>query len=102
MCFYSLWPARAWGPSAGALYNSVTAAVWMNIIEEKERAKVVAATYAIFKLGIAASGFLGAFLYGHVSPVALLGLLGALRILNFFLLRKVSATLSPVLGTTNG
>jgi MFS family permease len=86
---------------AGALYNSVSAAVWMNIMEEKERAKVVAATLTLIKLGIAASGFLGAFLYGHVSPVALLAVLGGLRILNFFLLRRVSATLSPVLETTN-
>jgi hypothetical protein len=61
---------------------------------------VVAATYSLIKLGNAASGFLGAFLYGHVSPVALLVLLGVLRILNFFLLRRVSATLSPVLETT--
>ncbi len=84
------------GAVAGAMYNTVTAAVWMNIIEEKERAKVVAATYSLIKLSNAAFGFLGAFLYGHVSPVALLVLLGMLRILNFFLLRKVSATLSPV------
>jgi hypothetical protein len=83
------------GAVAGAMYNSVTAAVWLNIMDEKERAKVVAATYTILRLGIAASGFVGALLYDHVSPVALLGLLGMLRILNFFLLRKVSATLSP-------
>lgn len=84
------------GAVAGAMYNSVTAAVWLNIMGEKERAKVVAATYTILRLGIAASGFLGALLYDHVSPVALLSLLGVLRVLNFFLLRKVSATLSPV------
>ncbi len=89
------------GAVAGVFYNSVSAAVWMNIIEEKERAKVVAATFALIKLGIAGTGFLGAFLYGRVSPVALLGLLGVMRILNFFLLRKVSATLSPVLGQSN-
>jgi len=89
------------GAVAGAFYNSVSAAVWLNIMEEKERAKVVAASYSLIKLGVAASGFLGAFLYGHISPIALLGLLAVLRVANFFLLRKVSVTLSPVLESSN-
>lgn len=89
------------GAVAGAFSGSINASVWMNIMEEKERAKVVAASSSLTKLGYSSSGFLGAFLYGHVSPVALLGLLGLLRALNFFMLRKVSATLSPVLDQTN-
>ncbi len=33
-----------------AFYGSVSAAVWMNIMEERERAKVVAASYALIKV----------------------------------------------------
>lgn len=64
----------------------------MNIMREKERGKVVAASYAVIKLGLL-TGTFGALIYGKVSPVVLLYLMIALRILNFYLLRRASRLL---------
>ncbi len=75
-----------------ALYGSVSASVWMNIMREKERSKVVAASYAAIKLGLL-TGALGALVYGKISPVVLLYLMIGLRILNFYLLRRASKLL---------
>ncbi len=80
------------GAVGGALYGSVTVSVWMNIMREKERGKVVAASYAVIKLGLL-TGTFGALIYGKVSPVVLLYLMIALRILNFYLLRRASRLL---------
>jgi hypothetical protein len=67
----------------------------MNIIEEKERAKVVSATFALIKVGLL-TGTVGALLYGDVSPVFLLYLMMGMRVLNYFLLRRISKSLASV------
>jgi hypothetical protein len=83
------------GAIGGAFYASVSASVWMNIIEEKERAKVVSATFALIKVGLL-TGTVGALLYGDVSPVFLLYLMMGMRVLNYFLLRRISKSLASV------
>jgi predicted MFS family arabinose efflux permease len=72
-----------------ALYNSVNVSVWMNLMEEKERAKVVAASYAVIRLGLI-TGALGGILYDKVAPDSLLYAMMGLRLLGFFLLRRAS------------
>jgi MFS family permease len=72
-----------------ALYNSINVSVWMNLMKEKERAKLVAASYAVIRLGLV-TGFLGGVLYGKVSPTSLLYAMIVLRLAGFFLLRRVS------------
>ncbi|HVM32673.1 MAG TPA: MFS transporter [bacterium] len=79
----------------GSLYASVSTAVWMSIIDEKERAKVVAASTAFIYIGVLVAGSLSSFLYGHVSPPALLAVILGLRLVGFILLRRVSAILAP-------
>lgn len=74
----------------GAFYGSVSAAVWMNIMEERERAKVVAASYALIKVGIFLTGSGGALLYGKVSPQSLLWVIIGMRVVGFVLLRRVA------------
>ncbi len=76
-----------------SFYYSVSAAVWMNIIGEKERAKVVAVSTTVFQLGVWVLGSLSAFLYGHVSPLALLAFIMTARLVDFFLLRMVAVAL---------
>jgi len=80
-----------------SLYNSINVSTLMNLLEEKERSKVVAASYALIKIGLVTTS-LGAFLYGKVSPESLLWFLAAIRIVGFFLLRRVSV----ILGTKEG
>ncbi len=80
------------GAVGNALHNSITVSTWMNIVQEKERAKVVAACMALIKVGLV-TGSLGALLYGKVSPFSLLWLMIGLRILGFVLLRRVSSKL---------
>lgn len=82
------------GAMGTALYGSVSAAVWMNLMEERERAKVVAVSYAVIYVGLL-SGSLGALVYGLVSPVVMLGALMGIRLVNLFLLRRVSRQLLP-------
>lgn len=65
----------------------------MNMISEKERAKVVAISISIFQIGVWILGSLSAFLYGKFSPVALLLLMMTARVMGFFLLRKAKAAL---------
>ena len=72
-----------------ALYNSINISVWMNLMEEKERAKLVAACSAVIRFGLI-TGFLGGILYGKVSPASLLYAMIVLRLVGFFLLRRVS------------
>jgi DHA1 family tetracycline resistance protein-like MFS transporter len=79
--------------AGGSLYSSVSAAVWMNIMEEKERAKVVAASSAFIQIGLVTVSLAGV-LYGHVSPESLLWAMMGLRVLNFVLLRRVAKILS--------
>lgn len=83
--------ASLWAMAAN-IYGSVTFGVWMNYMEEKERAKVVAASYSIVKIGNM-TGTLGALLFGKVSPLSLILVMMVLRILNFFLLRGISRKL---------
>ncbi len=73
-----------------AFYGSVSAAVWMNIMEERERAKVVAASYALIKVGLFLTGSLGALLYGKVTPQSLLWVMIGMRVVGFILLRRVA------------
>jgi MFS transporter, DHA1 family, tetracycline resistance protein len=82
-----------------ALYSSLSTAVWMSIMEEKERAKAVSATLAVIRVGLFAFGSIGGLLYGKVSPAALLGVMIAIRVLNFVLLRRVSRTLSATVSS---
>ncbi len=76
-------------------YSSNTAAIWMNIMTEKERAKVVAVSTALISLWVALSGSAGSFLYGQISPVALLWALLGARMINWGLLRWVARSLKP-------
>ncbi len=85
------------GALGNSLYNSINVSTLMNLLEEKERSKVVAASYALIKIGLVTTS-LGAFLYGKVSPESLLWFLAAIRIVGFFLLRRVSV----ILGTKEG
>jgi DHA1 family tetracycline resistance protein-like MFS transporter len=83
--------------SLGALgvsfYGSASTAVWMNMITEKERAKVVAASISIFQVGVWILGSLSAFLYGRWSPIALLILMMIARLIGFVLLRRAKESL---------
>jgi DHA1 family tetracycline resistance protein-like MFS transporter len=89
------------GAAGSSFYFSVTNALWMNLIGEKERAKVVAVSVTIFQLAVWVLGTLSAFLYGHYSPAALLICMIGARMVNFFLLRRVSVALqSPDFKTT--
>jgi len=81
----------------GAFYGSVSAAVWMNIMEERDRAKVVAACYALIKVGLFLTGSLGALLYGKVSPESLLWVFIGIRVVGFILLRRVAKQMSAQL-----
>jgi hypothetical protein len=89
VCLFS----AALGAAGNGLYNSVNVSVWMNLMREKERAKVVAASYALIKIGLL-TGSLGALLYGKVSPTALLWAMMAMRMVGFLLLRRVSRILA--------
>lgn len=89
ICLFSAGLAAA----GNALYNSVNVSVLMNLVREKERAKVVAAAGAIIKIGLM-TGSLGALLYGKVSPQSLLWAMIGMRVVGFFLLRRVSRLLS--------
>lgn len=73
-----------------AFYGSVSAAVWMNIMDERERAKVVAASYALIMFGKSVFGSGGALLYGKVSPLVLLWVFIGIRVVGFILLRRVA------------
>ena len=88
-CLFSAGLAAA----GDGLYNSINVSMWMNQMQEKERAKVVAASYALIRVGLT-SMTLGAVLYGKISPEALLWAMIAMRIAGFFLLRRVSKLLS--------
>jgi MFS family permease len=89
ICFLSV----GLGALGSSFYSSVSAAVWMNIIGEKERAKVVAVSTTIFQGCVWILGSISAFLYGHLSPIALILFMMAARIIDFFLLRKVKMIL---------
>jgi hypothetical protein len=82
------------GAVGSSLYASVSTAVWMSIIDEKERAKVVAASTAFVYIGVLVAGSFSSFIYGHVSPTALIGLILGARVIGFLLLRRVSAVLA--------
>jgi hypothetical protein len=84
------------GAMGFSFYNSASTAVLMNMISEKERAKVVAVSISIFQIGVWILGSLSAFLYGKFSPVALLVLMMAAGVIGFFLLRKAKAVLESV------
>jgi len=84
--------AAGLGAVGNSLYNSVNVSIWMNIVKEKERAKVVAATLALIRLGLLTTS-LGAVLYGKVSPESLLWVMAALRVVGFFLLRRVATVM---------
>ncbi|HET9870508.1 MAG TPA: MFS transporter [bacterium] len=77
----------------GSLYASLSTAVWMSIIDERERAKVVAASTAFVYIGVLLAGSLASFLYGRLSPPALLVAVLAARVAGFLLLRRVSGIL---------
>ncbi len=81
------------GAMGSSFYYSVSAAIWMSIIGEQERAKVVAVSTTIFQLGVWILGSLSAFLYGHVSAAALLLFIMSARVIDFFLLRRVVVAL---------
>jgi hypothetical protein len=83
-----------------SLYASLSTAVWMSIMEEKERAKAISASLAVIRVGLFACGSVGGILYGKVSPVALLWVMIGIRLLNFMLLRRVSRTLSLTASST--
>jgi MFS family permease len=81
------------GAVGGSLCGSISTAVWMNIIDEKERAKVVAASTAFIYIGVLIAGSVSSFIYGCLSPPALAGIMLAARIAGFLLLRRVSRVL---------
>lgn len=71
-------------------YNSNSAAVWMNIITDKQRAKVVVVSGTLVSIILAITGCGGSLLYGAWAPTMLIWAMAALRIVNFFLLRRVA------------
>jgi predicted MFS family arabinose efflux permease len=77
-----------------SFYSSLSTAVWISIMEEKEKAKTIAACIAVIMAGLFVTGSIGGILFDHVSPVALLWVMIGIRIVNFVLLRRVSRTLS--------
>jgi MFS family permease len=81
------------GAMGSSLYSSVTAALWMGLVDERERAKVVAVSTTLFQVGVWVLGSLSAFLYGQGSPVALVLFMMGARVVDFFLLRKVAVVL---------
>jgi hypothetical protein len=81
--------AAGLGSVGNSLYNSVNVSVWMNLMKEKERAKLVAASYALIKIGLMTTSLAGV-LYGKISPQSLLWVMMALRVAGFLLLRRVS------------
>ena len=85
--------AAGLGAAGNSLYNSVNVSIWMNIVGEKERAKVVAASLALIRVGLVTT-WLGALVFGKVSPDALLWVMVGMRILNFLLLRRVARILA--------
>ncbi len=87
--------AAGLGAAGNSLYQSVNVSIWMNIVGEKERAKVVAACLALIRIGLVTTWF-GAQLFGKVSPEALLWLMAVLRVIGFFLLRRVARILTRV------
>jgi MFS transporter, DHA1 family, tetracycline resistance protein len=76
-------------------YSSNNAAVWMNIMTEKERAKVVAVSTALISIGLVVTGSAGSLLYGEISPMALIWAMVGMRIINFLILRRVAGLLTP-------
>ncbi len=78
---------------SGVFYNSVSAAIWMNVMTEKERAKVVAVSMGFVTIGIAFSGSLGSFLYNETHPEVLFWVMAGMKLLNFFLLRHIARLL---------
>ena len=74
-------------------YGSVSTAVWMDIIGEKERAKVVAFATSLIAVCIAVSGLGGSILFGRF-PLGLVWLIVGMRAVNFFLLRIVAGLLT--------
>ena len=89
------------GAIGSVLYGSINSAIWMNWMEERERAKVVATSSGVIYLGLTTGSF-GAYLYGHVSPAFMLGFLMVLRAVNFLLLRLVSNRLSKPASGADG
>ena len=87
--------SAGFGAAGVVLYASVSLAAWMSIIGEKERAKVYSVSWAFIMVGIAITGPWASYLYGHVSPVALIWLMMGLRVIAFLLLRRAAAILSP-------
>jgi MFS family permease len=87
---------------ASVFYYSVTWAVWMNTMDERERAKVVAVSIAFISLILVLCGSACSFLYGHVSPMALLWTMIIIRAINFFLLRRVACTLTNMTKPSRG
>ncbi|HUO58447.1 MAG TPA: MFS transporter [bacterium] len=86
--------AAGLGAAGNSLYNSVNVSIWMNIVGEKERAKVVAASLALIRVGLVTTWF-GALVFGKISPSALLWVMAGMRAINFFLLRQVAGFLNP-------
>jgi len=74
-------------------YGAVTVSVWMDIIGDKERSKVVAFATSLITVVIAISGLGGSVLFGW-SPLGLVGLIVGMRFVNFFLLRAVAGLLT--------
>lgn len=90
ICFLS----ASLAATSTVFYNSNTAAVWMNIMTDKERAKVVVVSTAFISIGLTVAGSGGSLLYGEVAPVALIWAMVGMRLINFFLLRRVAGLLT--------
>ena len=86
--------SSGFGAAAVVLYWTVSMAAWMTVIDEKTRAKVYSASWCLIRVGIAVTGSAAAFLYGKVSPMALLWVMIGLRIVGFVLLRRASRILT--------
>jgi MFS family permease len=93
VCFLS----QGLGALAGTFFWSFTASAWAHLLEGPRRARMLAGSYALMRVGLLVAGFPAAFLYDRVSPEAFLVLVLVLRFVNAALLRRVSSVLSPMI-----
>ncbi len=93
VCFVS----QAMAALAGTFFWSFSGSAWANMLEGKRRPRMLAGCYALMRVGVFLGGFLAAFLYDQISPIAFLWAVIVLRVVNAFLLRRVSAVLSPMI-----
>jgi hypothetical protein len=95
--FWVCFASQAMAALAGTFFWSFSGSAWANMLEGKRRPRMLAGCYALMRVGVFLGGFLAAFLYDQISPIAFLWAVIVLRVVNTFLLRQVSRVLSPMI-----